>query len=233
MHQPIGIDPASGKETCIWINNTYEFLKAQSVRGKLERLTQNSNINYVIAWDAPVTFGEDSYSDRVIDKITRKWVKQQIELGVFDKRAINALPFSGLSHWVITCKALGSPFGEPLPNCDIAPDKAYNDTNNNQIIEVHPAVTMGLLWTDKQLEQPFPVYKKSKAARELIVEKLDFPDVCAESDDILDAYVAHLTAEMYINKNAEHLCSPKDGSYALPLGDAFNQLLTMHAQYNG
>ena len=72
MHQPIGINPASGKETCIWFNDTYEFIKAQSVRSKLESLTQNSNINYVIAWDAPITFSENSYSDRVIDKITRK-----------------------------------------------------------------------------------------------------------------------------------------------------------------
>ncbi len=196
MHQPIGIDPASGKETCIWFNDTYEFIKAQSVRSKLESLTQNSNINYVIAWDAPITFSENSYSDRVIDKITRKWVKQKIEQGVFDKKAINALPFSGLSHWVITCKALGSPFGEPLPNCEVALDKIYTHTSKNQLIEVHPAVTMGLLWADKQLDQPFSVYKKSKETRELIVEQFNFPGVCAESDDILDAYVAHLTAEL-------------------------------------
>ncbi len=233
MHHPIGIDPASGKETCIWLNDTYEFIKAQSVRAKLEGLTQNSDINYVIAWDAPISFSENSYSDRGIDKITRKWVKQKIELGIFDKKAINVLPFSGLSHWVITCKALGSPFGKPLPNSGIAVNKVYKHTSNNQIIEVHPAVTMGLLWADKQLEQPFPVYKKSKEARELIVSQLNFPGICAESDDILDAYVAHLTAEMFINKKAEHLCSPKHGSYVLPLGDAFNQLLTMHAQYNG
>ncbi len=233
MHQPIGIDPASGKETCIWLNDTYEFFKAQDVRGKLESLTQNSNINYVIAWDAPITFSEKSYSDRVIDKITRKWVKQKIDLGVFDKKAINALPFSGLSHWVISCKALGLPFGKPLPNCKITLDKVYKDTSKNQIIEVHPAVTMGLLWSDKQLEQPFPVYKQSTDARELIVEQLNFPNVCAESDDILDAYVAHLTAKMFINKKAEHLCLPEHGSYVLPLGDSFNQLFMMHAQYNG
>jgi hypothetical protein len=71
---------------------------------------------------------ESSYSDRLIDKVARKWVKDKIEHQVFEKKAINARPFSGLSHWVITCSALGYPFGAPLALTELAGGHRYKKT---------------------------------------------------------------------------------------------------------
>ena len=52
MHKPLGIDPASGKPSCIWKNDSYEYIPPQKMRAYLED-TLNGNIQYVIAWDAP------------------------------------------------------------------------------------------------------------------------------------------------------------------------------------
>ncbi len=224
MHIPVGIDPASGKKTCIWYNDSYEFVKPQNVRAHLEYLFCNNNEKYIIAWDAPISFSNISYSDRLIDKVSRRWVKTNIENNIFEKKAISALPFSGLSHWVISCKALGVPFGEPLINSSLAMHQKYYEENRNLIIEVHPAMSMGLMWVDASINTPFPVYKKSKPARELIVKVLGFPEVCIESDDILDAYVANLMAKQFISYSAMYLNNPRDGSYVLPVGNSFDHL---------
>jgi len=228
VHKPIGIDPASGKASCIWRNDAYEYVTPQKMRSKLEGILNHNNDKYVVAWDAPISFDESSYSDRLIDKVTREWVKAKIEQGVFEKKSINALPFSGLSHWVITCKALGYPFGEPLTFSELSTKRKYiNSSKHHLIVEVHPAVSMGAMWVDKQLNIPFPVYKKSTEARKVIVENLEFPDICTESDDILDAYVAHLMAKQFISGNAEYLNNPMMGSYVLPLGRSFEELLKL------
>lgn len=226
MHEPIGIDPASGKSSCIWKNSSHEYIPPQKMRSYLEDIL-NNNVQYVVAWDAPISFNEASYSDRSIDKITRKWVKSQINKGHFEKNAINALPFSGLSHWVISCKVIGLPFGHPLPSVEIPNKQNYSNTKHHQIIEVHPAVSMGLMWLDKNIDTPFPVYKKSEDARKLIIEKLSFPSTCTKNDDILDAYVAYLMASEFINGRAAYLNNPSDGSYVLPLGKSFEELKNM------
>ena len=226
MHEPLGIDPASGKPSCIWENGKYEYIPPQQMRSYLEEILSN-NIQYVIAWDAPISFNESSYSDRSIDKVSRKWVNIKIDEGCFEKKAINALPFSGLSHWVISCKVLGLPFGHPLSSAEIPNKQKYSKSNQHQIIEVHPAVSLGVMWLDKCIETPFPVYKKSEDARKIITDKLKFPSICAKSDDILDAYVANLMANEFINGRAAYLNNPLDGSYVLPLGKSFEELTKM------
>jgi len=224
VHKPIGIDPASGKASCIWQQDSFEFARPQQMRKNFESILGKGKEKYVLAWDAPISFSESSYSDRLIDKVARKWVKDKIEHQVFEKKAINARPFSGLSHWVITCSALGYPFGAPLALTELAGGHRYKKNNLHQIIEVHPAVSMGVMWADKHIDIPIPVYKKSKDEREKIVENLNFPKACIESDDVLDAYAAYLMAEMFVNGKAEFLTRPEDGSYVLPLGNSFGEL---------
>jgi len=166
VHKPIGIDPASGKASCIWQQDSFEFVRPQQMRKNLESILGKGEEKCVLAWDAPISFSESSYSDRLIDKVARKWVKDKIEHQVFEKKAINACPFSGLSHWVITCSALGYPFGEPLALTELPRGHKYKKNNLHQIIEVHPAVSMGIMWADKHIDIRFPVYKKSKDERE-------------------------------------------------------------------
>jgi predicted nuclease with RNAse H fold len=226
MLEPVGIDPASGKPSCIWKKGGHKHVPPQNMRSYLEDILRN-NVQYVIAWDAPISFNESSYSDRAIDKTTRRWVKGKTNVGHFERKAINVLPFSGLSHWVISCKALGLPFGHPLPLTAIPGKQSYLKTKHHQIIEVHPAVSMGLMWVDQNIDPPFPVYKNSENARRVIVEKLSFPIVCVESSDILDAYVAFLMASEFISGKAAYLNNPSDGSYVLPLGESFEELKNM------
>jgi hypothetical protein len=83
---------------------------------------------------------------------------------------------------------------------------------------------MGVMWADKHIDIPFPVYKKSKDEREKTVENLNFPKACIERDDVLDAYAAYLMAEMFVKGKAEFLTRPEDGSYVLPLGNSFGEL---------
>lgn len=227
MHKPIGIDPASGKDSCIWQKDTPEFIRPQQLRTHLEDILKNSDTKILLAWDAPISFNESSYSDRLIDKVTRKWVKDKTSLKVFEEKAINVRPFSGLSHWVITCSTLGHPFGKRLAGTEVPINNEYDKSSLHQIIEVHPAVSMGIMWVDKQIDTPFPIYKKSKDNRRKIVDMLHFPESCIESDDVLDAFVAYLMADMFINGKAKFLTKPKDGSYVLPLGNSFNELSSM------
>jgi len=224
MTKAIGIDPASGKETCIWHDNDYVFVKAQNVRAELGGLIAESK-NCIIAWDAPLSFSRESLSDRMIDKVTRAWVKKMVAEGRLDKGSVNALPFSGLSHWVISCESLGLPFGNSLPGLALYEHREFCGDEGQFLIEVHPAVSMACLWLDRDIDQPFPVYKKTnKDSRRIIVGNLGFPDVCIESDDILDAYVAFTMAESFINKSATSLFIPSEGSYVLPNGPALIEI---------
>ena len=85
MNTPIGIDPASGKDTCIWINDSFKFVKPQKVRREIETLC-NEYDKCVIAWDAPISFSLNSYSDRLIDKAARAWVKEKVDFGSLKKK---------------------------------------------------------------------------------------------------------------------------------------------------
>ncbi len=219
----IGVDPASGKETCIWKINDYVFVKPQKVRSVLEKILVE-NPNCIIAWDAPISFSDISYSDRNVDKVTRAWAKEKVKLGLLEKSAVNALPFSGLSHWVISCQALGFPFGKNLNNLKLYEETQFSGIQGQFLIEVHPAVSMACLWVDKGIKNVFPVYKKTKESRRIIVEELNLPEACIESDDILDAYVAFLMADMFIKRSATSLCQPANGSYVLPNGKSFSEL---------
>lgn len=222
----IGIDPASGKETCVWTGKDYEFIKPQNVRHYINLILEKEP-NCLIAWDAPLSFCNSSYSDRVVDKITRKWVKQKVHDGYFEKKSVNALPFSGLSHWVISCEALGFPFGERLNSLCLYEHTTFQNHKGQYLLEVHPAVSMACMWYEKDVKEPFPVYKKTKDSRKLIVDTLGFPEICTENDDILDAYVAYDMAKKFAEKTAISIYPPSKGSYVLPLGKALDELLTV------
>ena len=141
-----------------------------------------------------------------------------------EKSSVNALPFSGLSHWVISCEALGIPYGEALSGLSLYEHSTFAGEQGQFLVEVHPAVSMACLWLDADIKEPFPVYKKSREARRSIVESLGFPDACIESDDVLNAYVAYLMAESFLVGKSTSLCTLEDGSYVLPNGEAFDEL---------
>ncbi len=115
----------------------------------------------------------------------------------------------------------------------MAKHRGYYESDRNLIIEVHPAVSMGMMWLDSSISEPFPIYKKSRDARKVIVENLKFPNKCIESDDILDAYVAYLMAKQFMSNFAMNLYDPVKGSYVLPKGKSFDELMELTGTFMG
>jgi predicted nuclease with RNAse H fold len=229
---PIGIDPASGKKSFIWSNSGPDKpVAAGEMRAKIQDLIGSPCF---IAWDAPLSYSSLSFTDRLIDKATRQWVKEMVKAGRFEKKAINAMPFSGLSHWVISREALGLPNRNGEGRLALYPEVKYSKKPTLSAVgEVHPAVALGCLWLDKGIKEPFPRYKGVKksvglAARKSIVKALRspdlFPDSCVESDDVLDAYVAWLMAKQFLDGKAEFANDPMEGSYILPKGGSLKKL---------
>lgn len=218
---PIGVDPASGKKTCIWFEDRYEFVEPNMVRDKIESLIKEYK-SCLIAWDAPISFSKKSYSDRDIDKAARQWVKEHVSSGKISPKSVNALPFSGLSHWVISCESLGFPFGVEINGLNQYESCVFKADAKNTVVEVHPAVSMAFSWVDSGVNDKFPEYKgKDKEnERKKIVSVLGYPEICIKSDDILDAYVAHKMASDFITGDALFPCNPMNGSYVLPKGES-------------
>ena len=221
----IGADPASGKDTCLWFNDGFEFIAPGRVRSRLAELLEGEE-SVLLSWDAPLSFCKKSFSDRQIDKAARRWAKTMVEAGRLALKAVNALPFSGLSHWVISCESLGYPFGETLSGLQLYPGQKFEPEHNGKyLVEVHPAVSMAFMWLDQSIKEPFPRYKNDKGALKAIVSALSLPDACTESDDVLDAYIAYRMSDMFVNGLAQFPNDPLDGSYVLPLGNNFDEFV--------
>src|SRR4029077_6701947 len=68
----------------------------------------------LICWDSPLSFDPSfGLSDRPVEKVLRAAVCQWVSEGLIAKKAVSVQEFSGCSHWVVSCDALGLPFSRP------------------------------------------------------------------------------------------------------------------------
>lgn len=230
MFNVIGIDPAPVTPSRIW---TEEGLKdpvaPNRVRDCLKNLIDDKP-NCLVAWDAPLSSDTNDFYDRNIDRCVRIWIHTKVREGHLVAGAVNARAFAGVPHWVISCKALGLPYGNKLGSLELYRTRTFApDIEGNYVVEVHPAVAMACMWVDKGITEPFPRYKNvrveiGRTARKSIVETLDFPEVCIYDDDVLDAYVAYLMADYFIKNKASFVSNPLSGSYVLPHGASFDEI---------
>jgi predicted RNase H-like nuclease len=193
----LGIDPAPSKDTVAFDGERFHRIRPQDIRDWLiERLTGE----VLVSWDAPLAFDPaQSFYTRPVDKTLAAFCR--------DEPAVNVAPFGNLSHWSITCHALGYPFGQPPENLVLVAEPAELPRDRPAVIEVHPALAM-LLWWRQRRSEPFPQYKRGPSASRLaaLQEILDTLSSCLpmaeavlaaaqadppRADDYLDAAVAY------------------------------------------
>lgn len=193
----LGIDPAPSKDTVVFDGTDFTRVKPNDLRGWLTaRLTPDT----LVSWDAPLAFDPaKSFYTRPVDKVLKAMCA--------DEPAVNVAPFANLSHWAITCHALGYPFGEPPGNLTLVADPSELPSQRPAVIECHPAVAM-LVWWRLHRSEAFPSYKSGPKAQRTaaLIEVVDVLGRHVSSaalvlaaaaadpprgDDYLDAAVAH------------------------------------------
>lgn len=216
--QVIGIDPAPTKPAMLYFEGDWLRLQPTEIRDFIAG-RMRSNPKTLVAWDAPLSFDPNNLNDRTVDKVVRKWAKSNRR---FEEKAINARCFAGLPHWVVSCVALGLPFGTPNSGLQLAPKAPDRSCTTPLVIEVHPAVALGAWWLQSNCPDPMPRYKGNIPASERIkalkriVEVLKFPPQSGKDDDHLDSFVAHRLGELFVHRKAHWLGSPSSGGYVMP-----------------
>lgn len=210
----VGIDPAPKKPAGVWRSGAMSSFQPVDLRPFLVGLAE-SYPNLLIAWDAPLSFDRGDLCDRIADKVARAWVKRHVQAGHFAPGAIGVRTFAGLSHWTVSCLTLGLPFGDRLPGLRLA---TYENVLEGglMVVEVHPAVALGLLWLANEVAEPMPRYKKKPEQCQKICAALNFPAEAATDDDTLDAFIAERLARQFLSGDAEWFGSPELGGYVVP-----------------
>lgn len=237
----LGVDPAPRKDTVIYDGKTFFKKKATELKKNINDLLKD-HPRTLIAWDAPLSFDplKDFY-DRIIDIVVQEWLTDEEflcgkdEEGKPKRSPINAASFANLSHWAISCDTVGFPFsnksGEPY-SLHLATSKSDLKSDGPFIIEVHPAVALGVWWKDKKIQETFPVYKKNIKnciiIKDQLMEVLGYPDEKKINDDYLDAFVAYKLGEMFLEGTACWLGDPKKGGYVMPCGNTYNKLKKLY-----
>lgn len=219
----VGIDPAPTKDAVIHRNGAWSKVAPGDLRRFVTKVAADST-RTLIAWDAPLSFGPTDLYDRRVDKVARAWAKRHVAIGHFGEKAINARPFAGLPHWVVTCEALGLPFGTPPSGLRLVHDRPAND-ERFVAIEVHPAMALGAWWIEARRPDSLPRYKGSPGACRMIAAALGFPDGAGEDDDALDAFVACRLGELFLNGGACCVGDSQTGGYVMPQCSATSELL--------
>jgi len=220
----IGIDPAPKKDAVVCTGGMWTDVAPDALRDFVVGAVAQSRMT-LIAWDAPLSYDRVNHSDRRVDRAARAWAKRQVELGRFEPKAINALPFAGVPHWAVTCHALGMPFGDPPGGLRLAADTTLEGP---VAIEVHPAVALGAWWIEAGCSDPMPRYKQDPTACARIVSVLGLPAAAAVSDDALDAYVAWRLGELFLAGAACWVGNPAVGGYVMPRCAATDELLEIY-----
>ena len=202
--------------------NRFDTVRAADVPDFVASLVRD-HARLVVAWDAPLSFDASiGYSDRAADRETRAWVKQQVQAGRFAAGAVSVLPFTGCSHWAITCAALSMPFG--VTDNPLLLATASHD-GPQLVIEVHPAVALARWWVARTRTQPLPKYKglrndatvaAIRAIRMELADDVVIPEAATVDDDHLDAWVAWKMAEDFTTGSAVWIGSPQAGGYVVP-----------------
>lgn len=215
----LGIDPAPSKKTVVWWQGAAQSLSSAEVREFVEDRLKASAV--LIAWDAPLTFDPaHGFSDRPVDREARRWIKRKVQQNRVEPGAVSVLPFTGCSHWAISCHVLGRPFGSPPDGLEVAPATYLPPTPGcGFVVEVHPAVALAILWLEKYAHKPFPRYKGGRQFAnqcERIAQNLGFPEKAGTCDDALDAYMAWWLADRFTRGEAFFFGESHSGGYLLP-----------------
>ncbi len=179
----IGADPAPKNGIDYFDGEKFGHIDAdERCREEFAKLSDNKGIN-LIAWDAPISFDKkhrfycrpidnDSKGDKGKYSPIRQWIKDNEKH--IEKSSVSIRPFSGCSHWALSCECLGMPYGNSkgdFENYKIAENKkcieeAGKGKISRFVIEVHPAVSMAVWWVTQVLAKDgdygkFPKYKGS------------------------------------------------------------------------
>ena len=226
-----GVDPAPSKKTAIWSAGGLERVQAAKTPERFAQIAAAGPV--LVAWDAPLSFASSHYSDRAVDRATRKWVKEQIAEGRLAKGAVSVLPFAGCPHWAITCATLGMPFASPSARHTWKLVERPDDITSPSVIEVHPAVALALMWVERRVPTPMPRYKGDADACAAIAKALELPWNEGDDDDALDALVAYQLAVAFRENRARWLGNPANGGYVVmrsALADELAQNVTVRAR---
>ncbi len=213
----LGIDLAPAKGLHVFGEDQIREVAAKEAREFIAKEVENHE-RLLIAWDAPLSFDfELSLSDRPVDKVLRKFTADRVpQYSGPGKAAISVQCFSQCPHWSLTCFALGLPFGTRPGGLRLAPEELSEDATGAFVIEVHPAVTLGLWWLEKGLRDRMPRYKGAPEICRIIADRMGAPKEAAQTDDHLDAWVACRMAEDFLAGNARWIGNPEIGGYVLP-----------------
>lgn len=245
MVKVIGIDPAPGKGSHVFDEDGIRHLDHSSLKSFLDKLRKNTD-KCLVCWDAPLT-GPHSPDTEVIKKqdftqrVIESFFKDQTT-GFKSSEGISVQGYARCPHWTISKYMLGLPrigkYDKQLPKLPfrlITENKpALYPTVKDFVVEVHPAVSIWL-WCKHLGEKDFVSweYKKDKkilekvwrTLKEILVEynivTLDdfkINDFNPKTDDELDAYVAWLLGELWIQNEDKviMLGSSETGAFLVP-----------------
>lgn len=217
-----GVDPASSKGLVIWNGSDTTKIRAAD-SSKWLRSQEGKKHPVLVCWDSPLSFDPQfGLSDRPVEKVLRAEVQQWVKDGWIEKKAVSVLPFSGCSHWVISCHAAGVPFSESgAKSFPLAASVDQLRKGGVWLVEAHPAVALAIWWLESSSRpRPLPVYKKDRSACRFIVEQLGFHILAHRSDlndDMLDAFVAYRLGVMFTTGEAVWIGDPQSGGFILPV----------------
>ena len=232
----LGVDPAPSKPTVFFNGTNFDVVEPQAVRGKIEEAAHNGAL---IAWDAPLAFNpRNGFYSRPVD--------EQLDALVKVEPAVKVAPFANLSHWSISCEALGYPYGDPPSGMELV-DSQSAATRGAAVIEVHPAVALLVWWRLRKHGSAWastvdgrsrmPQYKKTpnRIVPEIIAAvgdelrcrdaveiglssrlTLGKPNRRPKADDLLDAAVAHELGLRFLEDRTHVVGNRADGFIVLP-----------------
>ena len=237
----LGIDPAPSKKSILFDGNSFKSFSVKELKDYLDGVGEN----IFVAWDAPLSGADESFSIRKIESFfyLRSKTAKHLEI----PKGISTLGFSTCPHWTISQYI----FAYPVMNYDyvcnlewnlIMSENEINSDSSKQLTEIHPALSLWILlkneidselffdsWQYKGRDKNLDAILKR---RQIIVDKLvelnftksiilvtpDLKDKMQQSDDYLDAFVCWLLAKKLLDGSLEVKIygDKKRGSFLLP-----------------
>ena len=227
----IGIDPAPSKNTVIYLGEG-DFVSKHPTELKNYIDDEKAKSDVLLCWDAPLTTGKLTPGEN--DKKNKdysefNWRKFEYIVNYtkdmdwnIPPKGISTMGYAGCSHWVLTQYCLGLPTVYEKWNKNDLPfvliTTPTRPNNGSNIVEVHPALALWCLLSDKYKNEQEWIYKNDKDEKiwpykkdksclkdsMAIIKELakkhgiTCPDI--ESDDHLDAYIAWLLGRMWLDK---------------------------------
>jgi len=237
----LGIDPAPSKKSIVFNGECFKSFSVKDLKEYLDSVDEN----VFIAWDAPLSGADESFSIRKIESFfyLRSKTAKHLEI----PKGISTLGFSTCPHWTISQYI----FAYPVMNYDyvcnlewklIMSENEINFNGAKQLTEIHPALSLWILlkneindelflnsWQYKGRDENLDAITKR---RQIIVDKLVelnftksiilvttfLKDKMKHSDDYLDAFVCWLLAKKLLDGSFEVKIYGDElrGSFLLP-----------------